>query len=386
MKILVIGGYGFFGGLLVTNLLIYHRHDVIVAGRSLQKAERFCRNFDESYQSRTYPYQIDIHSDNLATQFRSLDIDIVVNACGPYQLQRHQQHCYRVAKACIEAECHYIDLADDREFVVNFASTLNQRAQRAGVMCVSGASTVPGLTGAVLDHFQPEFSQLTEVRHGISPGNRARKSLATVASILSYAGRPFDILYRGSKRTVFGWQQLRRYNFGPPLGKRWFANCQIPDLDLLPARYPSLRTVWFQAGLEIPFLHCGLWLLSFLPRIGLIENLTRAASWMTRIGNYFLQWGSDNGGMFIQMRGIDHHNESKVINWQLVAEQGTGPNVPTMAAEILIDKIASGYVDPGAGPCLGLFSLGEFFLIASRWGIYQRYREGTEDVLRELLL
>lgn len=386
MKILVIGGYGFFGRRLVTSLLTHHPHEIVIAGRSLYKARQFCNTVDPHRRHRLTCIQLNTVTDDLSLRFAQLQVDIVVNASGPFQLQRGNKHHYRVAKASIAAGCHYVDLADDREFVVNFSITLNQLATDAGVLCVSGASTVPGLTGAVIDHYLNEFSQLTEIEHGVAPGNRAEKGLATVASILSYTGRPFSLLYKGRSHRVYGWQHLRRYDFGPPLGKRWFGNCQIPDLDLLPAHYPTLETVWFQASLEVPLFHWGLWLLSYLVRLRLIDNLADAAKVLAAIGNRFLHWGSDDGGMFVRMRGRGNDDENKIIDWQLIAEHGAGPNVPTIAAELIINRITEERIAAGAGPCLGLFTLSEFFSVAKRWGIYQRHYCSTDSERLEVTL
>src|SRR5256885_7469806 len=33
-----------------------------------------------------------------------------------------------------------------------------------------------------------------------------------------------------------------------PICKRWLGSCDVPDLELFPQRYPTVRTVSFQAG------------------------------------------------------------------------------------------------------------------------------------------
>ena len=68
---------------------------------------------------------------------------MLINATGPYQEQD-----YSLARACIAAGVHYLDLADARAFVTGIG-VLDAEARSAGVLAVSGASTVPGLSGAV---------------------------------------------------------------------------------------------------------------------------------------------------------------------------------------------------------------------------------------------
>jgi hypothetical protein len=372
MKILIIGGYGNFGKRLVASLLNYYDHEVIVAGRSEQKAIAFKQYVFGKFAKQIDYVVIDVLKTDLNALFEYLRPEIVVNASGPYQLQNNVQGSYRVARACIKVSCHYVDLADDRVFVNDFSKTLNREAKAAGVMLVSGASSVPGLTSAVIDEFMPEFSRLETIRYGISPGNKTERGEATVGSILSYTGKPFTTLINGCRQSIYGWQGLRLYDFGFPLGKRWMGNCNIPDLELLPSRYPELKTVHFQAGLEMTLLHIGLWCLSWPGRFGWVKNWTRYSKPLTGMSEWFIEWGSDNGGMYVELEGQNLDGASHRIAWQLVAENGVGINVPTISAELVIERISEGDLIVGAMPCVGLFNLSSFFAIADRWGIYQR--------------
>jgi len=374
MRILVIGGYGNFGKRLVDSMLAHYNYEVFVAGRSQNKAEKFIQYAFSKYSKKVSYIHVDVLSPGLIERLASVNPDLVVNASGPFQLQR-EGNDYCVARACIAVKCHYVDFADDREFVANFAAELDEAAKENGVMLVSGASTVPGLSTAVIDEFLPSFSKLETIKYGISPGNQTERGEATVGSILSYTGKPFNTLTNNRKQARYGWQNLNRYDFGSPLGKRWMSNCEIPDIDLLPLRYPDLKTVHFQAGLEVALLHVGLWFLSWFSRVGMIKNLTRYTKILTRMSEWFIQLGTDRGGMYVALCGSDQNGRSKTINWQLVAENGVGINVPTIPSELIIRRLAKGKAVPGAMPCVGLFSLSEFFDVANRWGIYQTRRE-----------
>lgn len=76
--------------------------------------------------------------------------------------------------------------------------------------------------------------------------------------------------------------------------------------------------------------------------------------------------------MFVELRGTGLNGKAKSIAWQLVAENGVGINVPTISAELLIQRISKADISVGAMPCVSLFSLDHFFEVAQRWGIYQR--------------
>ena len=372
MKILLIGGYGNFGKRLAASLLANYDHDIVIAGRSQQKCLAFKQQALEKYGKHIDYAVIDVIHSSLERLLKKISPDIVVNAAGPYQYQRGSGANYTVARACISASSHYIDLADDRVFVCNFSTELNREVKSKGLMLVTGASSVPGLSSAVIDEFLPQFSVLDSIHYGISPGNQTERGEATVVSILSYVGYPFQTLVDGLWQSVYGWQNAGRYDFGAPLGKRWMSNCDIPDLSLLPEYYPDLKTVRFQAGLELSPLHLGLWILSWLSRMGWIRRLVSYGKPLIKMSEWFMRWGSDQGGMFVELRGTGLNGKAKSIAWQLVAENGVGINVPTISAELLIQRISKADISVGAMPCVSLFSLDHFFEVAQRWGIYQR--------------
>ena len=104
-------------------------------------------------------------------QLKEIAPDIVIHTSGPFQSQG-----YDIAQACIEQSCHYIDLADGREFVSNIIS-LNNKATLNKVTVVSGASSVPCLTSALLDNYQTQFEEIHYVDYGITTAQKNSKRL-----------------------------------------------------------------------------------------------------------------------------------------------------------------------------------------------------------------
>jgi short subunit dehydrogenase-like uncharacterized protein len=121
---------------------------IILAGRSLPAAEAHAAVLAKTARAKVTPARMDA-SRLTAQELAALRPEVIINASGPYQTQG-----YGVARACIEAGVHYIDLADARAFVTGI-SALNDEAQRAGVLVVGGASTVPALSAAVTDAHAP---------------------------------------------------------------------------------------------------------------------------------------------------------------------------------------------------------------------------------------
>jgi len=162
-----------------------------------------------------------------------------------------------------------------------------------------------------------------------------------------------------------------------PFGKRWAAACDVPDLTLLPARYPEVRTVTFRAALEVSIQHYGLWTVAALRRMGVpvpLERLTgafnRAAAWLDR-------FGSDVGGMRVSVIGSDESGRTRSSVWQLVARTNHGPEIPCMASVLLASRLARGEpLASGARPCMGMLKLSDFDSEFARWDIRTFIEDG----------
>ncbi|GGY85243.1 saccharopine dehydrogenase [Cellvibrio zantedeschiae] len=376
--ILVLGGYGNFGKRISESLAKHADVCLLVAGRNLEKANDLCKKLRaENYAADLKPVALDIFSENFAQELKNLSPFLVIHTSGPFQGQD-----YRVPQACIDAGAHYIDLADDRRFVCDITK-LDVQARSKNLLVVSGASSVPGLSSVVIDEITPQFSRMDEIDIAIAPGNRAERGEATVKAILSYTGHPIKIFENGQWINKYGWMSARRLDFGKVVGKRWLANVDVPDLELFPARYPSVKRVNFQAGLELSFLHWGMVGMAWLAKYKLVRNWSPVVKPIVAASNWFIGLGTDIGGMRVKIVGIDHQQKPLELVWQLTATHGVGPYIPTLSAIILAEQLISGEnKDSGAKPCLGLYKLEDFKTHAERWGIYyQLFNKGEEQPL-----
>ena len=369
-RVLVLGGYGNFGKRLVESLANIQGITVIVAGRNTDKAEQFCQQLSATSVATLEAAALDTQSSNFPNSIAALAPDLVIHTGGPFQGQT-----YRVPEACININSHYIDLADDRRFVCDI-TTLHKQALANGVLVISGASSVPGLSSTVIDSVIEEFTTLDSIDFYIAPGNRAERGEATVKAILSYTGHAFPVFVNGGWRKQYGWMSPRRVDFGGRIGKRWLANIDIPDLELFPARYQVLQTVKFQAGLELSTLHLGMVFMAMLARIKLIKDWSVFSGPIFKCSELFETFGTDIGGMQINLQGKGLNNKPKKVKWTLCAENGVGPYIPTIAAIIMAKKLIKGELsERGAMPCLGMFSLQEFDNEVSQLNIYHTTEE-----------
>ena len=349
--VLVLGGYGFFGNRICSELAGDSSIRLLIGGRSrdraLQTTARLGLGVDRAVA-------IDAYDKDLAPVLKENGAQILIHTAGPFQ---HQD--YRVARAAIEAGCHYIDLADGRQFVAGIAA-LDDAARKRKVSVISGASSVPALSSAVVDRYRPRFARLDSIEVAISSGARA-PGLATVQGIFGYAGRPFYYLSRGESATAYGWLGLRRHRFPSPLGARWLCRCDIPDLILFPRRYPEVSTVSFEAGFASDLGHLVVWTIAQLVRRRLLPSASAFALPLNRLSRWIEPLVSDKGGMFVRLTGSTHDGKSLRITWNLIVQNNDGPYVPCGAAVALTRQLCgSGQCPPGAMPCMGLLSVEEY--------------------------
>lgn len=351
-RIVVLGGYGVFGGLLSQALLRDNQFDVVVAGRTIEKAQAFCTSIGGGS-----PAFLDRADPAFGDALARLGPFITIDAAGPFQL--YGQNPYQVAEAALDIGSHYLDLSDDPGFTHGI-TRLNDRAGTLGLVALSGVSSVPALSSAAVETLQEGFREIDLIETTILPGNRAPRGLSVIRAILSQIGRPVMVTRGGRSTYVTGWSGLEKRKITSTstadLEHRWSSFVGSPDLALFPKQYGA-ESVLFRAGLELPFLHIGLYLLSFLVRMRLVKTLEPASKIFQTIADWFGPFGSDRGGMqvLLQGPGKDGNNLERV--WSLIAEAGDGPHIPAVAANVLCQKLATKSVAPGARACLGEVTL-----------------------------
>lgn len=362
---MVLGGYGNFGKRIVEALAEDADLTILIAGRNIQRANSLISELKPGALANLEAVQIDINHADFESQLQVLSPFLVTHTSGPFQGQG-----YQVPQACINVGAHYIDLADDRHFVCNIKS-LDDKAKFRKVLVVSGASSVPGLSSSVIDHYKSYFSEIYSIDISIAPGNKAERGEATVRGILSYTGKPFDVFRDGVWKQACGWMESRSVDFGGVLGKRWLANVDVPDLALFPERYAVKDEVKFQAGLELGFLHFGMAAMAHVAKKGWVKNWAPLTVPIVKASELFLPFGSDKGGMRVVIHGLNQTGKQFSIKWSLFAEEGVGPYIPTLSTIILAKKLLSGeIVQTGATPCLGIYSLAEIQPYFDKLGIY----------------
>ncbi|HEU5048621.1 MAG TPA: DUF4166 domain-containing protein [Rickettsiales bacterium] len=369
-KILILGGYGTFGGRLAQLLADEPRLTLVIAGRSHRKAEQFCNKLFSA--AALTPLAID-RNGNLEEQLKLISPDIVVDASGPFQAYGNDP--YRVVKACIALGIHYLDLADGSDFVKNIRQ-FDDAAKQRGLFILSGASSFPVLTSAVVRHLAQGMDKVKTITAGIAPSPYAGVGLNVIRAVMSYAGKPISLIRNGRKAIGYGLTETMRYTIAPPgklpLRNLHFSLVDVPDLQLLPDDYPALESIWIGVAPVPAILHRMLNALAVLVKKGLMPSLLPYAGFMHRVIN-ILRWGEHRGGMFVSVTGTDSSGVTLERSWHMLAEGDDGPMIPSMAVEGIIRKLLGGET-PSPGARAATLELSDYNTLFRRRTIYTGVR------------
>jgi hypothetical protein len=349
-RIVLVGASGVFGRRLAAMIARWPDVVLVLAARNLPPLDALAADLTKTRPAARIQVA---RLDRLDPQgLAALAPWAVVDAAGPFQGQDHA-----FPRAVLQARAHYLDLADARDFVGGFEAALDAQARAVQRWAITGASSTPGLSHAALDRMTQGWTRIDRVEAAISPGARAPRGLSVIRAILGWAGGPVRVFTQGHWTVRPGWSGPRRLPF-PGLGRRWVSLAETPDLDLLPARFHARRDAVFRAGLELPVLHLGLWVLTLARRARLTPTLEPLAVVLGKAAGVVAPLGSDRGGMVVSADGLDADGAPRLARWSLCAEAGSGPHIPAAPAAATLRALLDGQLgEPHASPCVGLVDL-----------------------------
>ncbi|MEO5757964.1 MAG: DUF4166 domain-containing protein, partial [Mesorhizobium sp.] len=383
MKLLIVGGYGTFGGRIIELLENEPRLTLIVSGRSLAKAQVWCESRG-TVAARLLPAAFDRDGD-LAAQLASLKLECLVDASGPFQAYGDGR--YRLIEACIGQGVNYLDLADGSEFVAG-VNAFDAASRQAGLFVLSGVSSFPVLTAAVVRRLSAGMARVDSIRGGIAPSPYAGVGENVIRAIAGYAGQPVRLKRDGKEMQACPLTEQMRTTIAPPgrlpLHSTLFSLVDVPDLRALAELWPEAKTIWMGAGPVPEILHRALIGLAWLARIGLVRSLSQLSPLMHWATNR-LRWGEHRGGMFVEVEGTDRAAAGVKRSWHLLAEGNDGPLIPSMAVEALVRKMLNGHPPgPGARAAVRDLELEDYEALFASRTIHTGFRDDSGDKAKPL--
>jgi hypothetical protein len=147
------------------------------------------------------------------------------------------------------------------------------------------------------------------------------------------------------------------------------ASCDIPDIALFKDHY-QIEQLHFSAGMESTTLHLGMWLCSWLVRVGIPLPLLRCSRSLLKLSHLFDIAGTDCGGMHMLFKGKNTQGKRKTLAWYIIAKQNHGLHIPASPSVLVATKLLqTNSIKPGAQACTGLIDLTEYIEALSEFDI-----------------
>ncbi len=371
-----------FGGRLATLLADIPKAHLLIAGRRFAQAEAFCAAYEGA--ATVAPVMLD--RADIITGIATWQPHIVVDASGPFQ--DYGAARYDVVAACIARGVHYLDFADAADFVFGI-SQFDNAAKAAGVFVLSGVSSFPVLTAAVVRQMAGQM-EVHAVAGGIAPSPYAGIGLNVMKAVVGYAGGPVKLRRDGADFTAKGLTESMRYTVAPPgrmpLRNIHFSLVDVPDLQVIPPAHPSMRDIWMGAGPVPEVLHRALNGIAKLRARFALPAFTPFSRLFYAVLN-LMRFGEHRGGMFVHGRGVKDGKPHE-MSWHLLAERDDGPFIPSMAIEVILRKFLEGDLPAsGARPATNALTLADYDRAFDGRTIYTGWRSAhdTGPLYRRIL-
>ncbi len=239
--ILILGGYGAAGRPLARHLLTQTDAHLILAGRSLDKAQsladELCREIHFADASRLTAARVDASdAASLASSLRGVDLCLVAAPTTQFTGQ--------VARACLDAGADYLD--------VQFAASklaalraLEPEILKSGRCFVTEAGYHPGLPSALV-RYAATF--LDTIESAITAGYLSVGNLPYTEAVdeVVEAFKDYDArVYKNGAWTKRGAYETRKFDFGAGVGQKTCFSMFFEEMSGLPKMYPSLKETGF---------------------------------------------------------------------------------------------------------------------------------------------
>lgn len=315
MNVLVLGGYGVFGS-IVSRELAARGHTVTVAGRDGARAHALAARLVNARAAA-------LDQRDAAALRSALDHhDALASCAGPFTAETTRA----VVSACLDAGCHYADIADERDSL-RVVGEHGPRFAERGLAALRGCSSLPGLSAALAllaaggAGAPPQRARVT-----LFIGNDNAKGAAAIASLLRQAGRPIA----APQGTLRAGEGCVRVPLPPPIGPRTACDLDGPEHDVLPELIGA-QHVEAKVAFELGFASRAMALL------GRIAKGERTARWLSRIGGLTRAFGTSAGAVMAELWWPD----GRARGAALVAARD-GQRMAALPCVLALDALARG--------------------------------------------
>lgn len=241
--ILILGGYGNTGLLIAKGLLAETDARLVLAGRSLDKANVHAAALNQQFGGgRVVAQRVDAADPaSLRTAFAGVDFVVIASSTA--------QYADLVARAALEARVDLLDVQVSTAKVQTLMA-LRGEIEQAGLCFITDGGFHPGLPAALVRYAAARLDRLDVATVGSVIKIDWNALAFSPATIQELADELLDFhmesFRNGQWETT--WRGYEHFDFGPPFGRQPCAPMMLEELRALPQTIPSLRETGFFVG------------------------------------------------------------------------------------------------------------------------------------------
>ncbi|MBS1252888.1 MAG: Glutamyl-tRNA reductase [Anaerolineales bacterium] len=242
--LLILGGYGNTGRLLAQLLLQETDVRLVLAGRTVEKADsaaaEFNSQFDGERVSAGYADAADVAS--LEQAFDGVDMVIVASSTAKYARE--------VATASLSAGIDYLDIQYSTEKIAVLQS-MSAEIERASRCFITEGGFHPGLPAALVRYVAPHFDRLDRAIVGSViklDWSSYEMVNATAREFLEEIDDFATLLFkdgRWQKARFLGMLDTISMDFGGEFGRQYCVPMFLEEMRAIPEMYPTLQETGF---------------------------------------------------------------------------------------------------------------------------------------------
>ncbi|MBI5118229.1 saccharopine dehydrogenase NADP-binding domain-containing protein [Candidatus Poribacteria bacterium] len=226
-KIVVLGGCGQAGRAIVRLLLERTDASVVIAGRSLEKAQALANDMRRMHAGAQVAASCAdaVKPASLGDAFRGADIVIVASTTANFTAN--------VVRACLDARCDYFDILDSPE-VADILNQFAQQAKKAGRLFITQGGLAPGMPAAIVRLAHASLDNLRGARLGLALSLKTAERYEQVYDVFDFIVKTRPVAFEGGVWRKKSLGDTTTIDYGDRFGSRQSFAIDMPELHALP--------------------------------------------------------------------------------------------------------------------------------------------------------
>jgi short subunit dehydrogenase-like uncharacterized protein len=244
---LILGGYGNTGKLVAQLLLQETDVRLVLAGRSMDKANAAAATLNRSFPGNRVSGVYADAADPASLQYSLKDIDLIVVASST------AQYAKEVAAAALATGVDYLDVQYSTKKVAVLKS-MQAEIEKSGCCFITDGGFHPGVPAALMRFAGLHFDRLEKANVGsVIKQDWAGLNVAdaTLVELVEEINDFVAMIYKDGQWTKLklgGMADYKTMDFGREFGKQYCVPMFLEELRPLPQAYPGLRECGFFVG------------------------------------------------------------------------------------------------------------------------------------------